>query len=419
MANHRRIKIIVFFCAIPVCLFLATFPLPFTDKTSPPSHYQQNKFFEQTSQEVTVHFISGKEKGPTLLIFGGIHGDEAAGYLTAERYVRIKIKKGNLIVVPCLNASAISKGKRQGLGGDMNRLFDLSGTMSQRNPDAKVVDLAKSLIQRADYVINLHQAYDFYAPRWISRQRNPSKWGQSIIDTPVYHLHNGEKLEPGRFAQKVSRRSNNRIMDRNFHFLVNNTDTSGHKSRHKEQQGSLTYYALTKQHKVSLAVEATKNCSLPEAIAFLTIAVNSALEEAGIQPDPPPSDDFLMISREMKEKRRQDRQRFISCGVESGTGHGQNRLQQALLVHTSHLRPDCQNHPGWAYHGTGGCGLPCSASVFPLCGLHHWADCPGGRRRHSHIKIHPASFAYPVKMFRKRRYPFFKAFIKYPPGQAE
>ena len=304
MANHRRIKIIVFFCAVPVCLFLATFHLPFTDKTSPSSHYQQNKFFEQTSQEVTVHFISGKEKGPTLLIFGGIHGDEAAGYLTAERYVRIKIKKGNLIVVPCLNASAISKGKRQGLGGDMNRLFDLSGTMSQRNPDAKVVDLAKSLIQRADYVINLHQAYDFYAPRWISRQRNPSKWGQSnVIDTPVYHLHNGEKLEPGRFAQKVSRRSNSRIMDRNFHFLVNNTDTSGHKSRHKEQQGSLTYYALTKQHKVSLAVEATKNCSLPEAIAFLTIAVNSALEEAGIQPDPPPSEDFLMISREMKEKR--------------------------------------------------------------------------------------------------------------------
>jgi NAD(P)-dependent dehydrogenase (short-subunit alcohol dehydrogenase family) len=93
-------------------------------------------------------------------------------------------------------------------------------------------------------------------------------------------------------------------VDRNFHFLVNNTNTSGHKSRHKEQQGSLTYYALTKQHKVSLAVEATKNCSLPEAIAFLTIAVNSALEEAGIQPDPPPSEDFLMISREMKEKRR-------------------------------------------------------------------------------------------------------------------
>ena len=169
-----------------VC-FWRPFPSRSLIRPHPPCHYQQNKFFEQTSQEVTVHFISGKEKGPTLLIFGGIHGDEAAGYLTAERYVRIKIKKGNLIVVPCLNASAISKGKRQGLGGDMNHLFDLSGTMSQRNPDTKVVDLAKSLIQRADYVINLHQAYDFYASRWISRQRNPSKWGQSnVIDPPPF-----------------------------------------------------------------------------------------------------------------------------------------------------------------------------------------------------------------------------------------
>jgi hypothetical protein len=303
MANHRRIKIIVFFCAIPVFLFLTTLPHLLADKTPPPPLYHEKTYFKQTPQEVTVHFISGKEKGPTLLVFGGIHGDEKAGYLTAERYARISLNKGNLIVVPRLNATAISKGRREGMGGDMNRLFDLPEKESRRNPDVKVVDLAKSLIQRADYVINLHQAYDFYAHRWISRQRNPSKWGQcNVIDTPIYHLHNGEKLEPGHFAQKVSRRSNSRIRDRNYHFLVNNTDTSGHKSRHREQRGSLTYYALTRQHKIALAVEATKNCSLPQAVAFLTIAVNAALKEAGIQSDTPPAEDFQLISREMKEK---------------------------------------------------------------------------------------------------------------------
>jgi hypothetical protein len=165
--------------------------------------------------------------------------------------------------------------------------------------------LAKSLIQRADYVINLHQAYDFYAPKWISRQRNPSRWGQSnVIDTPIYHLPNGEKLEPGRFAKAVCRRSNDRIKNRSYHFLVNDTDTSGRKSRHMEQRGSLTYYALTKQHKIALAVEATKNCSLPEAIGFLTIAINAALEEAGIQSDIYPSEDSQMISREMEEKTK-------------------------------------------------------------------------------------------------------------------
>jgi hypothetical protein len=302
MANHRRIKNIVLFFVFTVFLFPPIPPLLFAEETLTAPAYQQKIYFPKTRQQLTVHFISGLEKGPTLLVFGGIHGDERAGYLTAERFIHVKIKNGSLILAPRLNAAAIKKGKRQGLGGDMNRLFDLPEKTRHRNPDTKVVDLSKSLIQRADYVINLHQAYDFYADRWISRQRNPSKWGQSnVIDTPTYTLSNGDKLEPGRFAQKVAERSNERIKNRNYQFLVNNTDTSGQKSRHIEQRGSLTYYALTKQHKIALAIEATKNCSLPEAIAYLTIAVNAAMEEAGIQSDNPPSEDFLTISREIKE----------------------------------------------------------------------------------------------------------------------
>jgi hypothetical protein len=307
MANYRRITAIVFFSILAVFLFLSIRQYLFAEKKAPlpAAAYQQKTYFPQTSQEVTVHFISGQEKGQTLLVFGGIHGDETAGYLAAERFTHINIRKGNLIVAPRLNAVAIANRKRQGQGGDMNRLFDLSEEMSQRNPDAKVVELAKSLIRQADYVINLHQAYDFYAPKWISRQRNPSRWGQSnVIDTPIYHLPNGEKLEPGRFAQEVCKRSNSRIKNRSYHFLVNDTDTGGRKSRHEEQRGSLTYYALTKQHKIAFAVEATKNCSLPEAIGFLTIAISAALEEAGIQSDAFPSEDFRMISLEMEEKKR-------------------------------------------------------------------------------------------------------------------
>jgi hypothetical protein len=307
MANHGRVTAIGLFAILAIVVFLLIRLYPFAEKKEslPAPAYQKKIYFPQTSQEVTVHFISGQGKGPTFLVFGGIHGDETAGYMAAERFTQLKIRAGNVIVVPRLNAVAIANRKRQGLGGDMNRLFDLSEEMSRRNPDAKVVELAKTLIQQADYVINLHQAYDFYAPKWISRQRNPSRWGQSnVIDTPIYNLPNGDKLEPGRFAQAVSRRSNNRIKNKNYHFLVNDTNTAGPTSRHEEQRGSLTFYALTKQHKVALGVEATKNCPLPEAIGFLTIAINAALEEAGIQSDTYPSDDLLIISREMKERKQ-------------------------------------------------------------------------------------------------------------------
>jgi len=274
------------------------------ESTKPPPYAQQT-YFAQTNQELTVHFLSGREKGPTLLIFGGIHGDEKAGYLAADRFIGVRLEKGQMILVPRLNAVAIKRNTRQGLGGDMNRLFDLSEEGRHSNPDAKVVDLAKELIQKADYVINLHQAYDFYAPRWISRYRNPSRWGQcNVIDTPAYQLHNGEIIEPGSFAERVAKRSNERIRKPDFRFQVNNTNTGGIQSVHKEQRGSLTYHALTEHHKIAMAFEATKNCSLTEAIHYLTVAINSALTEIGIVAESLPSEEIQVISHEMKTPGR-------------------------------------------------------------------------------------------------------------------
>jgi hypothetical protein len=308
VANHRRIKIVAAFASLTVLLlafFLWRYPGRTADRepVSPP--YQRQTYFAHTQQELAVHFLSGREKGPTLLIFGGIHGDEKAGYLAAERYADLQLRRGNLILAPRLNAVAIKRRQRQGLGGDMNRLFDLSEKERQHNPDARVVEVAKGLIGRADVVINLHQAYDFYSHRWISRQRNPSKWGQcNVIDTPIFQLHNGEIIEPGRFAQRVSKRSNERIRNPHFHFLVNNTNTHATRSMHKEQRGSLTYYALTKQHKIALAFEATKNCSLPEAIAYLTVAVNSALAEMGIVAVSLPAEEAAVIRQELKGQGR-------------------------------------------------------------------------------------------------------------------
>jgi hypothetical protein len=252
---------------------------------------------------VTVYFISGKEKGPTLLIFAGIQGDESGGYLTAERYADVRVKKGTLIVVPRLNLPAVLKGKRQGLSGDMNRLFHLPEN-SNSTPDSKVVDLAKSLIKRADYVLNLHQGEGFYSPKWISHKRNPFKWGQcNVIDAPIFDLPNGDKLELASFAKKIASHSNSKIEDKKFHFQVNNTNTASIRSLHKEQRRSLTYYALYQQHKTALALESTKNCSLSQAVAFLTIATNSIIEEIGIKAENLPSTDPLTITKHLKDRK--------------------------------------------------------------------------------------------------------------------
>jgi hypothetical protein len=286
MDNFRRVCLLTIAVFLILCLRFHDLA---AEKDRTVAESQTKTYFQETRHELTVHTIQGRQKGPTLLIVAGIHGDEEAGYLTAERYIDVKLKKGNLIIVPRLNGPAINAGKRCGLGGDMNRLFNLPPGSS--NPDAKLVHIAKQLIGQSDYVLNLHQGYDFYNPRWVSRKRNPSKWGQSnVIDTATYHLPGGQKLELGNYAKQVVQRTNERIPDGDFHFTVNNTDTSGKRSRHREQRGSLTYYSLYHRQKIALGLEATKNCPLSEAISYLTIAINAAIEEAGIQAEALPSE---------------------------------------------------------------------------------------------------------------------------------
>jgi hypothetical protein len=182
----------------------------------------------------------------------------------------------------------------------MNRKFQLSE--ENKDPDDKVVGIAKSLMDRADIVLNLHQGHGFYSPVWINPIRNPIRWGQSnIIDVPIYNLPDGRRFELEHFAQEVVKEINAEVADGSFHFHVNNTDTSGQKSLHKEQRESLTYYALTKKHKMAFGIDVTNHCSLPQAVAYLTITINAILKKAGVIAEIFPSVSPAVIASELRK----------------------------------------------------------------------------------------------------------------------
>ena len=261
-------------------------------------------FFKGSDQEVNVYYLFGRETGPTMLIFGGIHGDESGGYLTVDRYVGLKCVKGSLMIVPRLNLYAILTKKRTGLSGrDMNRKFYPSE--ENKDPDDKVAGLAKSLMDRADIILNLHQGHGFYSPVWIDKTRNPIRWGQcNTIDVPVLNLPDGRRLKLEHFAQGVVEKINSEIRDKRYYFHVNNTNTSSHGSLHPEQRKSLTYYALTGKHKMAFGIEATNHCSLPQAIGYLTMAVNAMMKEAGIMAEAFPSASPAVIASELKRNEK-------------------------------------------------------------------------------------------------------------------
>ena len=217
MAHRRRrlnVFLLLFFLSIPVVFLAALF---FCTKTlNSASHI----FFKGTIQETPVYYLSGRDPKPVLLVFAGIHGDESAGYLTADRYLNLKLRKGTIILVPRLNSPAVHFGTRGGFTKDMNRLFDLTETAAGNNPDIKTVNLAKHLINQADYVLNLHQGTGFYSPVWVNNQRNPLRWGQAnVIDAPTFNLPDGRKMELEKFARNVARASNTRISNFTYFYL--------------------------------------------------------------------------------------------------------------------------------------------------------------------------------------------------------
>ena len=154
-------------------------------------------FFEGEDNELHVYKINGAEPGKTLMIIGGIQGDEAAGFLAADRYADISLKKGNLIVVPRANFPSILKRERK-INEDMNRKF--SG-IDAGNYEARVVEVLKKLIQESDCLLNLHEGSGIFSEKWESPTRNPKRFGQSIIaDTAFFE---DKELFPGRLNLNV------------------------------------------------------------------------------------------------------------------------------------------------------------------------------------------------------------------------
>ncbi|RJQ50455.1 MAG: hypothetical protein C4530_21650 [Desulfobacteraceae bacterium] len=245
-------------------------------------------FLANTEHELHVYRVLGEEPGKTMMLIGGIQGDEPGGYLTADLYADITLKKGNLIVVPRANLYSILLNSRNGLTGDMNRKFGSDETASA-NMEQEVVAILKHLIAESDCLLNLHEGSGFYSPIWLNEQENPMRFGQSIIyDTESYEVPGGGKIQLGELATKVAERVNRLIPEERYHFRPNNHDSLSPKSPHKEQRKSATFYALTQQHIPAFGVETSKSIrDLETKIRLHKVVINSFMEELSIILDAP------------------------------------------------------------------------------------------------------------------------------------
>ena len=195
----------------------------------------------------------GNKEGSTLLIVGGIHGDEPGGYFAPMILARYyKVESGNLWIVPNLNFDSIVQNKR-GINGDMNRKF---AKIDTKDKDFDTVSEIKKLIlhPKVDLTLNLHDGQGFYRERNINKDFNPKAWGQAtIIDQ--HQIPNAKYGNLAEIAKKVNQETNIDLIEDVHEFNVKNTNT---KTQDAAMQQSLTYFSIT-NNKPAFAIETSKN----------------------------------------------------------------------------------------------------------------------------------------------------------------
>ncbi len=129
-----------------------------------PGEYKQVKLLvgrlpSDTQISILCHVYRGKESGPSLLLQGGVHGDEINGVETIRRMIEAgtfeQIVKGTIIAIPLLNVFGFINFSREVPDGkDVNRSFPGS---SKGSLAARVANtLTRKIMPHIDYAIDLH-----------------------------------------------------------------------------------------------------------------------------------------------------------------------------------------------------------------------------------------------------------------------
>jgi hypothetical protein len=289
---YKKVFLFIYIIALLSCLY----PSYVLSKT------EHQVYFTNTAYELNIYRIYGKNPGKTLLLIGGIQGNEPGGFLSADLYADMSLQTGNLIVVPRANFYSIITNQRDP-HGDMNRKFTHEDNSSSMEDE--IVTILKQLISESDFLLNLHDGSGYYYPEYIDKWRNPSQFGQSIIaDCEKFQIPETNEVIPlGEMAQQVVDEVNRDINNDLYRFHFLNTHTGEEDSPHKEQRKSATYYALNIHHIPAFGVETSK--FLPSTdlkLLFHNLVINAFMKHFGIIPQSPgleletPSLKYVIVS---------------------------------------------------------------------------------------------------------------------------
>ncbi|MEN6462641.1 MAG: succinylglutamate desuccinylase/aspartoacylase family protein [Syntrophomonas sp.] len=169
----KKVKHQIFNITITMLLALLTFAVLPVNVSNAQQTRERVVLASGTKYATNLYVIRSGKPGPVVMIVGGVHGNETAGYKAANIVKNYTIKAGTLLVVPEANKLAVEQHRRAASGGaDLNRSFP-SKTILARS--------IYSVVKRyhVDWLMDMHEGYDY------STNPSSSSVGQSLIYYPV------------------------------------------------------------------------------------------------------------------------------------------------------------------------------------------------------------------------------------------
>ncbi len=221
------------------------------------------------SSQINLIKKESSNSDDTLLVIGGIHGDEDGAYFAASILAtNYTVTSKNVWIVPNLNKHSIIKNSR-GINGDMNRKF---AYIAPNDKDKDIVEGIKKIItdDKVSLILNLHDGSGFYRKAGNDILYNPKSWGQScVIDQCELKNDNGFG-KMGSIANGVVESVNQNLLQEGHNFNVKNTNT---KIDDKDMQQSLTFFAAN-HNKPAFAIESSKNLHrLSQKVYYQLLAI--------------------------------------------------------------------------------------------------------------------------------------------------
>ncbi|WP_457745248.1 M99 family carboxypeptidase catalytic domain-containing protein [Sulfurimonas sp.] len=215
------------------------------------------------------------DSNTTLLVIGGIHGNEPGGYYAASILAQhYNITSKNLWIIPNLNQDSIMKFRR-GIHGDMNRKFN---HIKKYDKDKKIIDEIKKIIllPNISLILNLHDGHGFYRKKSEGNIYNPLAWGQTCVIDQCKLLEDKPFCDLNNIALTVKNNINKKLLKKHHSFNVKNTNTK--KDNNKDMEQSLTYFAV-KHSKPAFAIETSKNLSsVAEKVFYQLVAIEEYMK---------------------------------------------------------------------------------------------------------------------------------------------